>query len=165
MTDTIKTTCNGQQKSSKQGIGQARWRQRNLASQRLRSLEYNRSNPEKHRASVRAWKATNSEKDKVRQAAYRKSNPEKFVSYAQKRRSMRLKAVPAWANDFDDFVMEEASELARLRQSLTGFKWHVDHIVPLKSSLVCGLHWAANLQVIPASANISKSNRHWPQKA
>jgi len=40
----------------------------------------------------------------------------------------------------------------------TGIKHDVDHIIPLKHHLVCGLHVANNLQVIPHLSNIKKSN-------
>ena len=39
---------------------------------------------------------------------------------------------------------------------------HVDHIVPLQSALVCGLHCEANLEIIPGAANEAKKNYWWP---
>lgn len=44
----------------------------------------------------------------------------------------------------------------------TGIQHSVDHIVPLRHPLVCGLHCPANLRVIPMAENARKSNRHWP---
>lgn len=70
-----------------------------------------------------------------------------------------LKAIPAWA---DSAAIDAVYAKAKNLSEVTGFPWHVDHVVPLQSPLVCGLHCEANLQVLPWVVNLSKSNRHWP---
>ena len=76
--------------------------------------------------------------------------------------TMKQSAVPPWFGELDEFVMQEAAELCKLRKIATGVDWNIDHIVPLISPIICGLHVAANIAVIPAKMNQSKGNRHWP---
>ena len=90
---------------------------------------------------------------------WRKRHPVEANFHSQEHAIKKLKAQPAWANEF---FIKEIYKLARMRTKIMGFKWHVDHIVPLRHSLVCGLHWERNLQVIPACSNIRKGNRYWP---
>lgn len=51
-----------------------------------------------------------------------------------------------------------AQELSR-KNSL---QMDVDHIVPLTSRLVCGLHCESNLQILPHIDNARKKNSVWP---
>jgi len=94
--------------------------------------------------------------------AWSATNPERGATYAAKRRAAKLLATPAWA---EVFFIEEAYRLAALRSRVTGMPWEVDHIVPLVSESVCGLHVIDNLRVIPKTLNRSKSNRYWPDMA
>jgi hypothetical protein len=38
-------------------------------------------------------------------------------------------------------------------------RFHVDHVIPLRHPLVCGLHAHTNLRVVPALVNLKKGNR------
>ena len=74
-----------------------------------------------------------------------------------KRRATKLKATPAWANEGYIKLFYEG---AKLEEKRTGRKVHVDHIVPLKGNLVCGLHCEDNMQLLFARDNMSKGNRY-----
>lgn len=143
-----------------------------------RNADYKARNAEKVKAARSAYKkaqhAAGAEKRAELKAAKRAScaarraaarqkwkaaNPHALVESCARRFATKLQATPAWANLF---FAREAYALAKLREKVCGGKWHVDHIVPLRSKVVCGLHVETNLRVIPATANISKGNRHWP---
>lgn len=83
----------------------------------------------------------------------------RMVVRGSARRAIEKRATPAWANQF---FMAEIYDLAHRRTKVTGSLWHTDHIIPLKSDLVCGLHVEHNLACIPAFTNLSKHNRSWP---
>ena len=117
------------------------------------------ANPEKMKAYKDAWAERNKEAQKERLRLWKKANKEKVMADFHKRRAKKINATPAWYGEFDGFVMHEALLLAKLRQSITGIKWHVDHMIPLQSEVASGLHCADNIQVIPQRFNLKKANR------
>lgn len=141
---------------------------------------YEKISKEKHREKVlqrkRDWHAKNAsviaEKRKISRAdpevrkrntarvnAWIKANPHHALHFTRLRQIAKLKATPAWADlEAIMLVYKTAAELSKT----TGVKHHVDHIVPLRSQLVCGLHWEGNLQILTAAENIQKGNKHWP---
>jgi hypothetical protein len=94
---------------------------------------------------------------------YYAKNRSSCLNYVAQHRAKEINGVhkSLWANDF---FIEEAYDLAHRRTKLSGKKWDVDHIVPLKSPLVCGLHVEHNLQVITHRQNCRKRNFDWPDK-
>lgn len=97
---------------------------------------------------------------KERQKEWRKNNLDKHCAKEGKRRAAKLKATPEWlsASQIQEIANEYA--LSKWCSEVMGSPYHVDHIVPLKGKLVCGLHVPWNLRVIPAKENISKGNKH-----
>lgn len=69
------------------------------------------------------------------------------------------RATPDWANPK---AMLRFYIMARRLSRTQTQDYHVDHIVPVQSKWVCGLNCEANMRVLPASENMSKGNRHWP---
>jgi len=69
------------------------------------------------------------------------------------------RATPGWA---DMAAIARVYAEAERRTRETGELHVVDHIVPKRSRLVCGLHVANNLQVFHWRANLLKGAWEWP---
>ena len=123
------------------------------------SRQWRLANPGRQAKSSRAWRLANPGKDAAYGAAYKRQNPDKSAASTARRRAAKARATPLWAN------IEAINAIYNKTQScteMTGIPCHVDHIVPLRSKIVCGLHCEDNLQILPGADNTSKGNRHWP---
>jgi hypothetical protein len=83
----------------------------------------------------------------------RRSVSNRITASKQRAKRRLLKSEPKWSEKQQiSVVYEKAKEL--------GFE--VDHIVPLVSDTVCGLHVWCNLQLLALQENRTKSNKVWP---
>jgi hypothetical protein len=149
-----------------------KWAKDNRERHREHGIRFRKANPEKSRAYTKAWRQKNLEYTREKAKEWNRANPERRRAIDRRRserqigrstpgaRKCSLKNVtPAWANHF---FMAEAYRLAQLRTKMLGYPHHVDHIIPIRSKLVCGLHVENNLRVIPGSENMRKHNSYWP---
>ena len=109
------------------------------------------------------WISENKEKAKLNRHLWKKNNKDLNRMYSLNRLANKKQRTPSWYGEFDAFVMKEAHHLAKLREEITGFKWDVDHIIPLCGKQVSGLHVHNNIQVIPKSMNVQKHNKYEAQ--
>lgn len=135
------------------------WKEKNRGHVNSLSAIQRIRNIDAVRAQAREYIARNKEKVNKANAEYKKNNPHIAAAYQTRRRAKKLNATPKWADINKILGLYEYSREIMLR---AGIRHEVDHIVPLLSEFVCGLHCEANLQVIPESENRSKSNRFWP---
>lgn len=168
---------------------QMNWRAQNLAHCKAASLQWNAEHPEKVKVANAKWARTNATKIEAQQQRYREThrevaaartsrwrdthpgknastvrqwqikNSDKVNASAVRRKAIKLQATPGWTNHV---AIGAFYAFAAIQSKMVGKPYHVDHIVPLKSKLVCGLHTHYNLQVLPGKENMSKGNRHWP---
>lgn len=89
-------------------------------------------------------------------------NKSKIAAYAAERRAARRQSTPPWLTDAHYAAIFDWYKSAEIMEQITGYKWHVDHIVPLRGKTVSGLHVPWNMQVLPATENLKKHNIYWP---
>ena len=75
------------------------------------------------------------------------------------RRRKHREATPPWLTRKQKTEIRQLYQIAITMTKTTGEQYVVDHIIPLRSPDVCGLHVPWNLRVITQEANLKKSNK------
>jgi hypothetical protein len=117
--------------------------------------EWASANRDRVKESKARYRAKKRDELREKNRAYQKANPGKVSARAMRRHAARLKATPAWSDP--QAIAAIYDECARINRE-TGVRHQVDHIIPLRSDRVCGLHVAHNLQILTATENRHKSN-------
>lgn len=132
-----------------------KWESDNIERKRELRAKYREKYRDKIKEFSRVDWLKHNAKRNARKREYRKERPDLSMHHVRLRQTRKQKATPAWA----DLTAIKAiyAEAVRLQRE-TGVKHHVDHEIPLKHPLVCGLHNEFNLRVIPAGENQSKGN-------
>lgn len=119
---------------------------------------YKQKRPEVGRAARQRYQKRNLDKARKYTRNWKARNPEQVRSNKAFRRARQLQATPPWLS------IEHKKQIQWYYDTAVELRWlcdeplHVDHIHPLQGENFCGLHVPWNLQLIPASVNLSKSN-------
>ena len=133
------------------------YRQENKDAIALSAKMYVEKNKDDIVAYKKAYRQLNKEALAFKDKKYKQDNHHKVNAINANRKAIKLQATPSWT---DKEAIAGMYQLAAIFNS-TGINLHVDHIVPLKSNKVCGLHSEDNLRLLPATENITKGNRYW----
>jgi hypothetical protein len=96
---------------------------------------------------------------RVYQKAWKERNTVWVRADTKARRRKHRLATPKWLTQAQKGQIRELYKIAITMTKTTGEQYVVDHIVPLRSEFVCGLHVPWNLRVIPRQENLLKSNK------
>lgn len=143
------------------------WRSANRDRMLDKMKEYYQGNTDVIKARSKQWYFDNIDKateyHSARYADLRENDPDfqaKSAAWRAAYRARKLQATPSWLNKSQMDQMKEIYVACRNVTLETGIEHHVDHIVPLKGTNVCGLHVPWNLRVLEAKENMSKGNKH-----
>lgn len=118
---------------------------------RLRDKLWYEKNKARKKEAHRLWHEANKEKARAYSREYYYNNKDKSRFRCKKRRQIKIRARPSWYES-------EKGEIKKLYRKAKELGLVVDHIVPLNSKLVCGLHTLCNLQLLDPVENSKKYN-------
>lgn len=92
------------------------------------------------------------------QVAWKERNVVWVRADTKARRRKHRQATPSWLTKRQKAETRQMYQIAITMTQTTGEQYVVDHIYPLRSDVVCGLHVPWNLRVMTQDENLKKSN-------
>lgn len=90
--------------------------------------------------------------------AWKAANKMQIRADTKARRRKHREATPLWLSRRQKSEIRQLYQIAITMTQTTGEQYVVDHIYPLRSDVVCGLHVPWNLRVVTQEENLKKSN-------
>lgn len=135
------------------------WAKNNPEKSRAIKDKWLQANKEKRKETIHRWYQNNKDRKKETNRKWRQSNPGRVAELAYKYLAKKKQAFAPWANrEKIKLIYIEAATLSKE----TGIRHEVDHIYPIQSDYLCGLHVETNLQILTLKENRKKLNTIWP---
>lgn len=130
---------------------------------KIKQAEYSRNwrkrNPERAKEVFNKWAKANPDKVKANNKNYAIKYRAKVCEKANRRYAKKLNAMPKWLTKEHINQIKEIYEECARQTAETGVEYNVDHIIPLQSDFICGLHVPWNLRIITKIENVKKGNK------
>ena len=91
--------------------------------------------------------------------AWKQNNLTQVRADTKARRRKHRQATPPWLTRKQRSEIRQIYQIAITMSQTTGEQYVVDHVIPLRSDAVCGLHVPWNLRVMTQEENLRKSNK------
>lgn len=106
------------------------------------------------------WYTKNKDQKTLANKKHYEANKNLYFLKDSKRRAALKNAVPSWYSKEDDAEFLRLKAECEKLNKITGIVYEIDHIIPLQSKTVCGLHCKENWQILTRAQNRSKSNKY-----
>ena len=127
-----------------------------------RNRTWKAANREKVASTILEWQRKNKDKVAINTKKWMQANKGMVNARTRRRQTAKLQRTPAWLGAVDHAEMDFTYAYCAALRSI-GMDYHVDHTIPLQGKIVSGFHVPSNLQVIHASDNMKKNNKHMVQ--
>lgn len=140
----------------KEAVRAKEWNLANKERQAKNGKIYRKANKKRKAETNKIWYQDNKESQAEYSKLWQQNNPDKVNAKTARYKASKLQRTVSYANNSK--IQALYTKAQRLTNE-TGILHHVDHIIPLQSPVVSGLHIENNLQVITATENLSKGNK------
>ena len=131
-----------------------------ISHKKVYNVTYRKNNSETIKANRDRYYKENREAVLERNSLWSKNNRSLSNAGKAKYRAAQINRTPNWITEYHKAEIKNFYSIAHRLGKLFNAEYHVDHIIPLQGKDVSGLHVPWNLQILPASVNMSKGNNY-----
>jgi hypothetical protein len=130
-----------------------------LEKQREYKKRYHERHPERRKESAKKTREKYKEKQNLRCREWRALNRHKVSAYNRKMSLSRKEAAISLSKESIELINATYKAAKLFSIAYPDETFHVDHIIPIKHELVCGLHVPWNLRILTDKDNLKKKNK------